>query len=302
MSLLKCPICGEMYSDSYKACPFCAESGPYEGTVKRRKLPGRRVERGRRQPRILGPAMVLVVLLLAAFLIYTFFGDRISKYLHRNAPVDPTPVHEVVITVEPALVELNVGEIRALTASGAEGYVWSSSDPAVVTVDEQGSVTAVAPGTATITVKDADDKASARAEIKVFAPAEPDNNTEPEPGNTEPEPGNTEPEPGNTEPEPGNTEPEPQPVTLSLGYRYILGKETWPLDSRIYNGEEMYDLSLAVGESIYLIVIGTDNPVHWITSTSAVTISEDGIAERVSVGTAILTAEVDGQTVKCVVN
>ena len=174
-------------------------------------------------------------------------------------------------------------------------------DPAVVTVDEQGSVTAVAPGTATITVKDADDKASARAEIKVFAPAEP-GNTEPEPGNTEPEPGNTEPEPGNTEPEPGNTEPEPQPVTLSLGYRYILGKETWPLDSRIYNGEEMYDLSLAVGESIYLIVIGTDNPVHWITSTSAVTISEDGIAERVSVGTAILTAEVDGQTVKCVVN
>ena len=36
MKLVKCPICGESYSDSYKACPFCAESGPYEGTVKRR--------------------------------------------------------------------------------------------------------------------------------------------------------------------------------------------------------------------------------------------------------------------------
>lgn len=297
MSLLKCPICGEMYSDSYKACPFCAESGPYEGTVKRRKLPGRRVERGRRQPRILGPAMVLVVLLLAAFLIYTFFGDRISKYLHRNDPVDPTPVHEVVITVEPALVELNVGEIRALTASGAEGYVWSSSDPAVVTVDEQGSVTAVAPGTATITVKDADDKASARAEIKVFAPAEP-GNTEPEPGNTEPEPGNTEPEPepGNTEPEPGNTEPEP--ATLTLG---SLERGGAPITWTFYdeNGEFFYDLTLGSGSTVHLIVIGTESPVVWESSTSAVTVTDEGAVTRVGVGTAIITATVDGQTLKC---
>ena len=25
MSLLKCPKCGEMFSDSYKTCPFCEE-------------------------------------------------------------------------------------------------------------------------------------------------------------------------------------------------------------------------------------------------------------------------------------
>ena len=25
MKLLKCPKCGELFSDSYKECPFCAE-------------------------------------------------------------------------------------------------------------------------------------------------------------------------------------------------------------------------------------------------------------------------------------
>ena len=25
MSLIKCPKCGEMFSDSYKTCPFCEE-------------------------------------------------------------------------------------------------------------------------------------------------------------------------------------------------------------------------------------------------------------------------------------
>ena len=25
MKLIKCPKCGEMYSDSYRTCPFCQE-------------------------------------------------------------------------------------------------------------------------------------------------------------------------------------------------------------------------------------------------------------------------------------
>ena len=27
MKLIKCPKCGEMYSGSYKTCPFCQEDG-----------------------------------------------------------------------------------------------------------------------------------------------------------------------------------------------------------------------------------------------------------------------------------
>ena len=47
MSLIKCPKCGEMFSDSYKTCPFCEEDEAYySGKVRRGR--GRRTaaERG----------------------------------------------------------------------------------------------------------------------------------------------------------------------------------------------------------------------------------------------------------------
>ena len=38
MSLIKCRRCGEMFSDSYKTCPFCEEDDAYYGgRVKKRR-------------------------------------------------------------------------------------------------------------------------------------------------------------------------------------------------------------------------------------------------------------------------
>ena len=38
MSLIKCRRCGEMFSDSYKTCPFCEEDDAYySGRVKKRR-------------------------------------------------------------------------------------------------------------------------------------------------------------------------------------------------------------------------------------------------------------------------
>ena len=62
MKLIKCPKCGEMYSDSYKTCPFCQEDEALKG---RSAAPHRKVTKHRRAPSILGPAMVLVVVLAA---------------------------------------------------------------------------------------------------------------------------------------------------------------------------------------------------------------------------------------------
>ena len=47
MSLIKCKKCGEMFSDSYKTCPFCEEDDAYYGgrATKRR----RRAETPRRK-------------------------------------------------------------------------------------------------------------------------------------------------------------------------------------------------------------------------------------------------------------
>ena len=39
MSLIKCPKCGEMFSDSYKTCPFCEEDEAYySGKVRKGRV------------------------------------------------------------------------------------------------------------------------------------------------------------------------------------------------------------------------------------------------------------------------
>ena len=244
MELVKCPICGEMYSESYKACPFCAESGPYEGTVKRRKGTGRHLER-RKSPKILGPAMILVILLLAAVLVYAFFGDQIQEKFRKDPVDDPIVVEQ--LTLEPASVELTVGEIRALTASGSRGYVWSSSDEAVATVDENGSVTAVGAGSATITVTDKEEN-SARCEVTVRDPgAEPVEPGTDDPGMDNPgtdEPGTDDPGTDDSGTNPGTDDPTPA-KNLSLCTRWN-GQEL-PKTYVDEVGETIYDMTLSMG-------------------------------------------------------
>ncbi len=72
-------------------------------------------------------------------------------------------VKEPTITVDPINISLIVGENATITATirGKEQTaVWSSSDESVATVDENGKVTAVKSGTATITAKANDVEAS----------------------------------------------------------------------------------------------------------------------------------------------
>ncbi len=275
MKLVKCPICGEMYSDSYKACPFCAESGPYEGTVKRRRVAGRRVEK-RRGPKIVGPALIVVLLLLAAVLIYAFFGDQIKAKL-RPEPEKP-PVEDVKITLSTADVELNVGESYPLTASGSDSYKWSSSDEAVATVDENGTVTAVGAGQTMITVMD-NKEHSARCEVTVKEAGEPAGPGTDDPGPDDPTP----------------VEPGTDPAKELLMCAEWSGSE---LPKATINGELMYDMTLSSG-STRLFISGTESDVHWASDYAGVTVSSNGTVTRVSRGTAYITATVDGQTLKC---
>lgn len=96
MSMCRCPKCGEMYSTSYKTCPFCEEDEAWaEGRAVSRKGSGRRVA-SRREPSILGPLLVVIILILAGILTYFFFGDKIAETLGlgQTAPssaVEPQP-------------------------------------------------------------------------------------------------------------------------------------------------------------------------------------------------------------------
>ena len=76
-----CPKCGELYSDTYKTCPFCeeAEAGA-EGRQLKHRSGGRRVAK-KKEPSAVGPVMILAAILLAVILIYLCFGDRIGAML-----------------------------------------------------------------------------------------------------------------------------------------------------------------------------------------------------------------------------
>ena len=110
-------------------------------------------------------------------------GKKITniRYFKQNGIVDLTvdidvPVLSTAVTLDKTSVSLLAGKTAALTATvdpeqAAQAVTWTSSDENVVTVDENGVLTAVAAGTATVTAAAADNTgASAVCEVTVTKP------------------------------------------------------------------------------------------------------------------------------------
>ena len=202
MSLIKCRRCGEMFSDSYKTCPFCEEDDAYyNGRVKKRR--SRREDTSRRRaPSILGPVMVLVLALLVLLVVWLVFGDQIKDAIGGEKPsvedVTPAPDPNTpdpaepknVITLNRAVLALDVGEKETLKVNEEteETCTWSSSDPTVATVSDSGEVTALAAGNAVITAKVGDAEATCSLTVKDAGDSTttPDNNTTTPDNNTKP--------------------------------------------------------------------------------------------------------------------
>lgn len=103
----------------------------------------------------------------------------IAEILYANGPVAEINVtvkeaeapKNPAISIEPATVELTVGETAELTVAKTDidddaVVAWTSSDEKVATVDAKGKVTAVGAGTATITATCAGVKAEATVIVK----------------------------------------------------------------------------------------------------------------------------------------
>jgi uncharacterized protein YjdB len=92
-------------------------------------------------------------------------------YIFEQQAVGTDPVSGV--TLNESTLELAQGGSKALTATvvpvtaANKNVSWSSSDPQVATVSSSGTVTGVAPGTATITVTTADGGFTANCEVTV---------------------------------------------------------------------------------------------------------------------------------------
>ena len=100
-------------------------------------------------------------------------------YNEENVKLAPATVAVTGVTVAPAALTLEVGQTGALTATVApatatnKAVTWTSSAPAIATVDASGTVKGIAPGTATITVKTADGGKTATCAITVKAAVAP---------------------------------------------------------------------------------------------------------------------------------
>ena len=256
MRLLKCPKCGEMFSDTYKTCPFCQEDEERHSS-KPVKSAGHRTGGGRAKPKVGGGVVIVCLVLVLGLAAYTIFGNQITAFFtgEKDAPT-PEPT---VLTMNKTSVELTVGSSFALTVSGADKVVFSSSDEAVATVSANGTVQAVSTGSAVITASAADTTATCRVAVTAAV----DQPTDP------------------VTPDVPDTPDTPTGKDLVL--------------QSIYGSRGQF--SFNVGETAPLEVDGTDATVTWSSSdTKIATVDASGVVTAVSSGKAIITASVEGQT------
>lgn len=293
MSLLKCRKCGEMFSDSYKSCPFCAEDEEYyNGKVKKRNH--RRMEQKPKAPSIVGPLLVLVIILIIAAAVWAIFGDGIKEWFDGRPGVehvDPQPgqnnddqqqgddvVLEKKLTLNKSVLMLSPGSSEQLSVTGgAEGeeYVWQNSDPAVLTVSEDGKVTAVAEGSAVVTVTCGDESAVCAVTVK-------ENVESDDPVIDDPEP-----------PAPVDTKVDLSKINITVP---LYGTSL----SKIEDGK--FDVSLGKGESFGLEVTGTDVKPAWsVANSSIATVSSDGTIKGITSGETTITAKLNNTSVEIIV-
>ena len=267
MSLIKCPKCGEMFSDSYKTCPFCEEDEAYySGKVRKHK--GRRAAESskRKAPSILGPVAIVVVVLLIALVVWLVFGDQIKEAITGekppvtdvNKPDDSATIDKPDDTAVTPTVSLNrtvlvltVGDKEELAVNGTEDTVeWSSSAPTVASVTSSGEVTALAKGNAVITASVNGESVTCTVTVRGESDTPDDTNTT-TPGN-----GNTTTKPNDTTGS-SNTKVDVSKLTLRLA----MGEFTTTLKSS--GGDGKFEISGTKGEVWKLSVEGTSAAVTW---------------------------------------
>lgn len=278
MSLIKCPKCGEMFSDSYKTCPFCEEDEAYY-SGKLRKSRGRRAAESRRRktPSVLGPVAVIVLILLAALVVWLIFGDQIKEAITGEKPPvtdvdkpddtidkpDDTPVTPTISLNRTVLV-LSVGEKDELKVNGTEDTVeWSSSAPTVASVNSAGEVTALTKGNAVITAEVNGESVTCTVTVRDESDA-PDNGTDtPDNNSTTTKPNNS------NKPSTGSVDVSKLKLKLTMG--------EWVSTVESPNSDGNFEISSVQGEEWTLAVDGTTAAVTWSAESgnSVATVSGD---------------------------
>lgn len=299
MSLIKCRRCGEMFSDSYKTCPFCEEDEAYYGG-RVKKTRGRRTaeNRKRRAPSILGPVVVIVLGLLVLLVVWLIFGDQIKQIFTGDKPpvedIQPNPGNTIdkpddtvttpTISLNRTVLALTVGDKETLKVNGTEDTVsWVSSDPTLVSVTSTGEVTALAKGTAVITAQVGDEAVTCTVTV-----AEEADTPTPDP---KPDPDDT------TKPSDTKVDVSKWVITATSEFGY-----TGELAATSEAG--VFEMSANKGEVWTLAIKGVSGTVKWAVesnSSSLITLEGNKLTISGSSGSATITGTVNGGTVKAII-
>ena len=307
MSLIKCNKCGEVYSDSYKTCPFCVEDEEYyNGKVKKRGH--RQLEKKKKAPSAVGPILVLVLVLLAGVLVWAFAGSTVRGWFGGKQPddVDPGTVQNEPVKTpadnEPVVKALELdhmsllmapGESEKLTATGGteETYQWITSDSGVLKVSDDGTVSALTEGSAVVTVTCGEESVACAITVQKKADTTPPTD---KPDTTTPtdKPDTT----TTTKPnDNGNTN-----VSTSLKNLKIKTMYGTYLDK---NPDGQFDMTVNKGDpDCELTLEGVTGTAKWKSSdTNVVKVSESGTVSRVGSGTATITITLGSSTAEILV-
>lgn len=290
---IPCGTCGEMYSVTYKRCPFCGgspvkrpeqnlgnETTDYDMTIKEMEMdetdmpPVRSEKGGKRLKKESGSGVFVKILLFllslaivvaAAYIVITKVVPIVQNRFGTEEPNSQTSNGEQNQTTDPVVepeeekTEFRLLQTKAtLTTQGEtkqlevvfepeeeqSDLTWSSSNDEVVKVDQNGKLTAVAPGTAIVTATK-EDGMKAQCEVQCIWDDSAEN------------------------------------VNITL--------------NRV-------DFTLKKGESFKMQVIGTEETPIWsVKDPKIATISESGVVKYVAKGDTTITATVGNQTLTCIV-
>lgn len=96
MDLIKCPICGEMYSPSYRRCPFCEEEErPARVSYRSRSRGARAADNKKRKSRSARGGLIAALIVVLGIMTWYIFSDKIMPHIIPASP-DPTPGQDIV--------------------------------------------------------------------------------------------------------------------------------------------------------------------------------------------------------------
>ena len=188
------------------------------------------------------------------------------------------------------------GESEKLTVSGGteETYQWLTSDSGVAKVDTDGTVTAVAEGSAVITVTCGDENVACAVTVKEKADTNTNTNTNTNNNNTNNNNSNT--NNNNTTNKPNtntNTSSSLKNLKIKTMYGTYLDK----------NPDGQFDMTVNKGDpACELTLEGVTGTATWKSSnTNVVKVSDKGVVERVGSGTATITITLGSATAEILV-